>query len=310
MSDTIADAQGRWREILRHFGIPLPATPLKHGPCPICEGRTRFRFDDKEGRGTWICNRCGAGKGMALLMAVKGWDFATAARAIDEIIGNLPPAPPEKIRHADPRSRLRRISMGLQSVTHGDPVSLYLDRRGIGSAPCDDLRLHPGLAYFDEAGERLGEWPAMVALIQGPDGGRWGYHITYLTAAGRKAPVAEPKKMVKAVESLTGGASRLWPVQEHIGIAEGIETARAVFERYGQPCWAAHTATLLSHWEPPAGVTRVSIWGDHDLSATGQQASYTLARRLHQRGIAFSVHIPAAPGTDWADGLEAREVAA
>jgi DNA polymerase III delta subunit len=48
----------------------------------------------------------------------------------------------------------------------------------------------------------------------------------------------------------------------------------------------------------------VSIWGDNDLSATGQQAAYTLARRMHQRGIDFSVHIPPDQGTDWADGLE------
>ena len=29
----------------------------KAGPCPLCaEGKDRFRFDDREGKGTWICN--------------------------------------------------------------------------------------------------------------------------------------------------------------------------------------------------------------------------------------------------------------
>ena len=307
--DTIANAQGHWREILCHFGISLPATPLRHGPCPMCEGKTRFRFDDKEGHGTWICSHCGAGKGMALLMAAKRWDFRHAAREVDAIIGNLTPAKQERANPSNQRFRLRRIAAGLQRVTQGDPVSLYLEGRGIGAAPCDALRLHPGLSYFDDEGKLVGEWPAMVSLIEGPDGTRMGYSVTYLTADGDKAPVSMPKKMLKAVESLTGGASRLWPVQDHIGIAEGIETARGVFQRFGQPCYAAHTAVLLSQWQPPAGVKRVSIWGDNDLSATGQQAAYTLARRMYQRGIDFSVHIPTDPGTDWADGLEKKRMA-
>ncbi len=39
-------------------------------------GKTRFRFDDKEGRGTWICNHCGAGDGADLAMKVTGMSSA------------------------------------------------------------------------------------------------------------------------------------------------------------------------------------------------------------------------------------------
>ncbi|NYY79755.1 hypothetical protein DMH17_06695 [Raoultella planticola] len=36
----------------------------------MCGGADRFRFDDKEGRGTWFCNQCGAGDGLKLVEKV------------------------------------------------------------------------------------------------------------------------------------------------------------------------------------------------------------------------------------------------
>ena len=43
-------AQGRWRSILAVLGADEKTLSGKHGPCPMCGGRDRFRFDDKEGR--------------------------------------------------------------------------------------------------------------------------------------------------------------------------------------------------------------------------------------------------------------------
>ena len=37
------------------------------GTCPMCGGKDRFRFDDKGGRGTWICSQCGAGDEIELV---------------------------------------------------------------------------------------------------------------------------------------------------------------------------------------------------------------------------------------------------
>ena len=34
------------------LGVPAKALTNRHGPCPICGGKDRFRFDDKGGRGT------------------------------------------------------------------------------------------------------------------------------------------------------------------------------------------------------------------------------------------------------------------
>ena len=51
-------ASGKWREVLTRLGMDLPPTAKQHGPCPTCGGKDRFRFDDRDGRGTWFCNQC------------------------------------------------------------------------------------------------------------------------------------------------------------------------------------------------------------------------------------------------------------
>ena len=68
-------AVGRWPGLLVQFGIERNLLTGKHAPCPVCEGRDRFRFDDREGRGTFFCSHCGAGDGFRLLQLVKGWSF-------------------------------------------------------------------------------------------------------------------------------------------------------------------------------------------------------------------------------------------
>ena len=50
--------------------------------------RQVFAFDNKEGNGTWICKKCGAGDGMDLAMKFTGRDFPETARQIDQILGD------------------------------------------------------------------------------------------------------------------------------------------------------------------------------------------------------------------------------
>jgi hypothetical protein len=54
------DAQHRWLDILTALGVPAKFLRNWHGPCPMCGGKDRFRFDDKDGKGTFFCNGCGA----------------------------------------------------------------------------------------------------------------------------------------------------------------------------------------------------------------------------------------------------------
>lgn len=58
---------GQWATVLSNYGCQLPSG-RKHGPCPVCGGKDRFRFDDKNGRGTWFCSQCEPNSGGGLLL--------------------------------------------------------------------------------------------------------------------------------------------------------------------------------------------------------------------------------------------------
>jgi putative DNA primase/helicase len=91
-------AQGRWLGILPALGISQSFLTGKHGPCPLCGGKDRWRWDNREGRGTWICSKCGAGDGIALLMQKNGWEFREAAEHIDTVIGSASADAPKRQR--------------------------------------------------------------------------------------------------------------------------------------------------------------------------------------------------------------------
>ena len=50
-------ANGRWTQILTNLGVNPDLLIYDETPCPGCGGKDRFRFDDLEGRGTYICSQ-------------------------------------------------------------------------------------------------------------------------------------------------------------------------------------------------------------------------------------------------------------
>lgn len=100
VSDVVAAACGHWPELLAAVGIDTPSRG-KHGPCPVCGGSDRFRLDDKGGRGTWICNQCGAGDGLDLVSKVTGKPPKEVAELLAPLVGlsagGLDPAERERI---------------------------------------------------------------------------------------------------------------------------------------------------------------------------------------------------------------------
>ncbi|PHM23357.1 DUF5906 domain-containing protein [Xenorhabdus ehlersii] len=78
-------ANGQWQGILSNIGAELPLN--QHTACPACGGRDRFRFDDKDGNGTFICNQCGAGDGLDLVQRVLKVSVTEAAQEVANIIG-------------------------------------------------------------------------------------------------------------------------------------------------------------------------------------------------------------------------------
>lgn len=301
-------AVGRWPAILAAIGIPAKALRDKHGPCPMCGGRDRFRFDNKGGRGTWFCNSCGAGDGIELVKQFLRVEFKEAARRIEEHIGSAPVLGTGKRQIADDgrkREEMKALWKRARPITLEDPAGRYLHARiGLTSFPAS-LRFSPDERYA-EAGTRPTWHPAMIAKVDPCDsavaqGERAALHRTYLSQHGDKADVESPRKMLGAMP--TGGAVRLMAHNETLGIAEGIETALSASILFNMPVWAALTAGLLQDWQPPANVHTVFIFGDNDTSSTGQAAAHVLAQRLKAKGLSAFVELPTVVGQDWNDVL-------
>ncbi|WP_042065033.1 primase-helicase zinc-binding domain-containing protein, partial [Aeromonas hydrophila] len=89
VSDVSLAARGQWPFILAELGLSVPKRG-QHGPCPACGGKDRFRLDDKEGRGTWICSQCGAGDGLTLLAKATHKSTKEAAQEVATLLGLSP----------------------------------------------------------------------------------------------------------------------------------------------------------------------------------------------------------------------------
>lgn len=136
-------ARGRWLDILPALGVDSTALVNRHGPCPGCGGRDRFRFDNKDSRGTFVCSRGGdtlAGDGFALLSHVHGWtsgeSFMAVARHLGIIDGDAPaPQPSRTIPQDDsPHRQAKAAQRALaiwQSSRPAPGGHLYLRKKGI-----------------------------------------------------------------------------------------------------------------------------------------------------------------------------------
>jgi putative DNA primase/helicase len=102
-----------------------------------------------------------------------------------------------------------------------------------------------------------------------------------------------------------GAAVRLAACNNVLGLTEGIETAFAVMQLFGIPCWAALTASLLEKFQPPPEVRHLNIYADNDLNQCGQRAGWSLAVKL-AADIKVDVTIPQESDTDWNDVLRTR----
>ncbi|NAT79105.1 DNA primase [Dickeya dadantii] len=92
VTQAVKRASSHWPQLLPLLGISIDAAG-RHSACPICGGKDRFRFDNKEERGTWFCNQCGAGDGLNLVEKALNLTPTDAALKVDALLGALPDSP-------------------------------------------------------------------------------------------------------------------------------------------------------------------------------------------------------------------------
>ena len=294
-------ARWKWKQMLPLLGVDAKFLSGKHGPCPMCEGRDRWRFDDKEGAGTWICSHCGAGDGVALVMAKNCYDFREAARFIEDLIGGADREPPRTERSAESkREAMNKLWRESEPATNETVAGRYLIARCGASGLGADLRAITRLPYYAERGIRPSLHPGLLAMVRDAQGSPVNIHRTFLDGGGGKAKLPDPRRMMSG-DLPSGSAIRLMPALNVLAVAEGIETALSVTMMFGVPCWAAVNAGLLEAWSPPEGVSEVHVYGDNDVNCVGQAAAYALAKRLNAKGLCATAHIPDLAGEDWND---------
>lgn len=299
MAKTADAARGKWRGVLMALGVGEKHLTGKHTPCPVCGGRDRFRFDNQRGDGTWICSHCGAGSGFDLLKLIKGWDFKTAAREVDGVLGNVSAEPLPASGPDDERKSqwLRSLYAKSSPIEYGDPAGMYLRNRepNLPQGVLDDLRF-----CAECPSPEGGTLPAMLAVVRDCASGKpKTIHRTFLDGKGGKAPIERQRALMPTPGSLGAANIQLGKYYDTLGIAEGIETALAAQVRFDLPCWAAINTSLMAKWHPPEDVRRVVVFGDCDTGYGGQAAAFSLAHRLSGK-FEVEVKIPERFGDDWA----------
>ncbi len=322
-----AAAQGQWREILTANGIKLP-DPKRRSGCPICmAGKDRFRFDDMEGRGTWVCNqcgedgKCGAGDGLSLYKKATGQSMSEAIRSLARYLGLSGPmsaadyARIEKQRQEAAKAaeeqrqkeaRRREAAAALAQQMEREAVGCmaeqvpYLARKGLSGFGVEVLARtyhheDDGNQYSYKAGDLL------VVM----------FNIDGVTTS---AEIID-NKIIDNKRTLSGGqkkgsAAYIEPLDdslpedaEYIGVVEGYATGLSVRALTGWPVFCGMSKTGLSdaaliarHNFPKA---QIVICGDVGAERVAEAAA---------RAVGGVVAFP--PCDDWDTYRQQQEVAA
>lgn len=133
----LAQFQGQWRQVLDNYGAQLPSG-RKHGACPVCGGKDRFRFDDKNGLGTWFCSQCepSSGGGLKLLSMYIGKSTMDTAKELigDDMRMSVAPKRIHTVNYDEVRAanieqakKGARLLMGSAKKTNHE----YMDKKGL-----------------------------------------------------------------------------------------------------------------------------------------------------------------------------------
>jgi putative DNA primase/helicase len=317
-------AMGRWDDILRTL-VPEIADaigpPWRHINCPFHGGKKDFRAHrEVHLRGKCVCT-CTAGHyvdGFEIVMRAYHCTFPEALeRVADHLGGQARTSTP--VVHTTWRDNPERDQRNLDKMkelwnqahplTDGRSalVRRYLIGRGLGSTieSIQDVRCHPHLPYFNHDTHAYEAYTAMLAIIRSPDGSIVGLHRTWLRQEGTSIRVHDRRQTTALVgRPCSGGAIRLTDANEHIVLAEGIETAlSAMVLAPGVAVWSCLNKELLRSVLLPDRVQIVSVFADADMNFAGQDAAIALQDRLKDEGRRCAIIMPPedSTSTDWND---------
>lgn len=206
---------------------------------------------------------------------------------------------PEHPRHETALPRKQRamaLWRGSTSLT-GTPGEAYLNSRQCplaGIPNTDVFRFHSACPFGTL-------WvPTILALITDAITGEpTGIHRTAIKDDGSgKRFGPDSKRMLGVARS---GAVRLHAASEHLGIAEGIETALSAMQVFKTPVWATLSSGGIASFPILPRIKLLTVFADHD--QPGMTAAATCCRRYNAAGIDAEIRHPTQPGTDWNDYL-------
>lgn len=291
VTETVKQACGHWPRILPALGVKVIKN--RHQSCPMCGGSDRFRFDDKEGRGTWFCNQCGAGDGLKLVEKVFGVSASEAAGKVNAVTGNLPPVAPEVIAAIEAETDADRkaaaaLVVRLMKKTRTASGNAYLTRKGFPGHECVMLTAtHKTGGVMFRAGD-------MVVPLYDDTGVLVNLQLINSERLKRTLKGGQVKGACHVIEGKKQAGKRLW-------IAEGYATALTVHHLTGETVMVALSSVnllslaSLARQKHPA--CEVVLAADRDLNGDGQNKAAAAAEAC--KGI---VALPPVFG-DWNDAF-------
>jgi putative DNA primase/helicase len=324
----------QWLALLQKYEVPKSSLTGKAAPCPICGGNDRFTYDNKRGRGDWVCRKCNNGSpkaadGLELICKVAGITFfelmvelegGTLAQARTRA-AHMPVGAAKPKRKADAQWVSAKLNSSWDRalpLSGSDLASRYLQARvpGLSVQPSPALRL--GMLDYWHEKKVIGQWPGILARFTLPDGRLGTLHRTFLERSrpAKASIISDDGEILDAklndlsLNKLNGGAVRLMdPINGEIGVAEGLETAYAARMQFGVPVWYCLNRILLADFVVPEGlgIRVVHIFADFDAvdvrtkQSPGMAAALKLAKRLRTEGYTVIIHRPKKRETDFAD---------
>lgn len=312
-----AAAQGQWREILTANGIKLP-DPKRRSGCPVCGGKDRFRFDDQEGRGTWLCNqcgkdgKCGAGDGLSLYQKATGQTMGEAIHYLASYLGlsgqmtTADYARIEKQRQKAAKAAEQQRQKDASQRAAAAALAQQMEREAVGCmAEQVPYLARKGLSGFgvevlahDYDRHKAG---SLLVVLFNIDGVTTSAEI--IDSEGRKMALAGGQKK--------GSAAYIEPLGDslpenaaHCGVVEGYATGLSVRALTGWPVFCGMSkaglmdAARIARYNCPKA--QIVVCGDSGAEQEAREAAEAVG------GVAS---FPPSGG-DWDDYRQAQEVAA